>query len=60
METKDAMEVMELEVFNTLKTTDRLLKMLIHIKQLTKRAPLELGSIKLMELLNLQDANKLS
>jgi hypothetical protein len=52
MEIKDVMEDMELELFNTLKILDRLLKMLIHIKQSISNVLLKLVNLKLMESLN--------
>lgn len=52
METKDAMEDMELELFNTLKTMDRLLKTYIHIKLLTNHVLQEVAHLELMELLS--------
>lgn len=55
---KDAMEVMLLELYNILKTSDKPPKALIHMSPEIKNVKQKLDNIKLTDMLNSEDAHK--
>lgn len=55
---KDVMEVMQLEPYNILKTSDKPPKVLIHMSPEIKNVKQKLDNIKLTVMLNLEDAPK--
>ena len=55
---KDAMEVMQLELYNILKTSDKPLKVPIHMSPEINNVKQKLDNIELTAMLNLEDAHK--
>jgi hypothetical protein len=55
---KDAMEVMQLELYNILKISDKLLKVLIHMLPEINNVKQKLDNIKLTDMLNSEDVHK--
>lgn len=55
---KDAMEVMQLELYNILKTSDKPLKVPIHMSPEINNVKQKLDNIKLTDMLNLEDVHK--
>jgi hypothetical protein len=55
---KDATEVMQLELYNILKTSGKPLKVLIHMSPEINNVKLKLDNIKLTDMLNSEDVHK--
>ena len=55
---KDVTEVMQLELYNILKISDKPLKVLIHMSPEINNVKQKLDNIELTDMLNLEDAHK--